>query len=1048
MSANNDELQHLIDQRRSALDQPAQPQHSGLALSGGGIRSSVFCYGLISALASAKTLWRFDLMSTVSGGGYIGSMVGRLAQQAGSASELQRQLGEQGATAHHRSWLRANSRYLTPRGSRDRLYAVVIFLRNLAGVHLELAFIGLLLGSLLGLVDILAWWAMGTWVDSGGNTALSGWTWVSRLPTLWLLLPIIVVWALISAALYWYMPTGTGDPADWDKRSLRVTQSLAMAFRVGMVLILLGVVDWIAWRWAAHPQRLIPLATLFASLLAVLRLLMPAVQQNGKTSGEFLRQKLPAILDWAGRFGLLILGIFWVAVVHAFATRSVWDGLRVDYLGAALALLPALLISALLMGLSGRNLDFLNRSSLHNFYRSRLTRAFLGAANARREAGNPAGVKVTEVDSADDIPLHLYTPHTSGGPVHILNVCVNQTYQRQGLYNIDRQGDLMSVVGSGRFQLRDSAWQKISKANRRTLGTWMAISGAAAGPGLGTLTRPGLAAMLTTLGVRLGYWCKTGHQSLRWYEKYMPKYTGLVSEVIGRFAGVTSNIQYLSDGGHSENTGAYPLLKARCKMIVLADAAADPEYQFGDLENLIRRARIDLHIDIRFILPASNQDALFGSIDDLVSPDSSACLAIARVDFPDDPEPGVLILVKPNLTPGLPEDVYNYSRDYPAFPQEPTIDQFFDEAQWESYFTLGCHLGSVLTESRLLALQQAPQGSSLIARAPQSSSPLRSAPAPLPASDADAPASKRRPKRIMSKSTAAAGIGLGAILTSATGLLAGISPGKDEVQFDLSPLYQGYGVLPTAVAGDGRAERAVATLAARIMQALRTLGEDDAKSLLINNSEALDMLRTTYRLCGQLKTQYEACRMLIESFECPTRPETSPVSLNDGYWARRDGSELRQARRDTFCESDTEGVPAVAAPPGTPGAAAPPVCAGITVFTQVYGPQGRDNARTLRALWRAAGAQVPPIEDVVATARAQGRSAPSPYDKATVIYHKDDAKACAQALAGLAYQPSGDWVVSAMSERLARQARTVEVWLPPSAVAAGLAHWGQSPIAP
>jgi hypothetical protein len=29
----------------------------------------------------------------------------------------------------------------------------------------------------------------------------------------------------------------------------------------------------------------------------------------------------------------------------------------------------------------------------------------------------------------------------------------------------------------------------------------------------------------------------------------------------------------------------------------------------------------------------------------------------------------------------------------PAFPQQTTADQFFDEAQWESYRALGYHLG-------------------------------------------------------------------------------------------------------------------------------------------------------------------------------------------------------------------------------------------------------------------------------------------------------------------------------------------------------------------
>jgi hypothetical protein len=46
---------------------------SALALSGGGIRSACVALGVIQALAEAKLLRRFDYLSTVSGGGYIGS---------------------------------------------------------------------------------------------------------------------------------------------------------------------------------------------------------------------------------------------------------------------------------------------------------------------------------------------------------------------------------------------------------------------------------------------------------------------------------------------------------------------------------------------------------------------------------------------------------------------------------------------------------------------------------------------------------------------------------------------------------------------------------------------------------------------------------------------------------------------------------------------------------------------------------------------------------------------------------------------------------------
>src|SRR5918912_547241 len=55
------------------LIHPLQPKRSALCLSGGGIRSATFCLGVLQGLARLNLLDKFDYLSTVSGGGYIGS---------------------------------------------------------------------------------------------------------------------------------------------------------------------------------------------------------------------------------------------------------------------------------------------------------------------------------------------------------------------------------------------------------------------------------------------------------------------------------------------------------------------------------------------------------------------------------------------------------------------------------------------------------------------------------------------------------------------------------------------------------------------------------------------------------------------------------------------------------------------------------------------------------------------------------------------------------------------------------------------------------------
>jgi hypothetical protein len=53
---------------------------------------------------------------------------------------------------------------------------------------------------------------------------------------------------------------------------------------------------------------------------------------------------------------------------------------------------------------------------------------------------------------------------------------------------------------------------------------------------------------------------------------------------------------------------------------------------------------------------------------------------------------GVLIYVKPSLDGSEPADVLNFHESDPDFPQDTIVDQWFGEAQFESYRMLGSHM--------------------------------------------------------------------------------------------------------------------------------------------------------------------------------------------------------------------------------------------------------------------------------------------------------------------------------------------------------------------
>jgi hypothetical protein len=121
------ELDRVNDsrQRRGVAAKAHAGNLIGLAFSGGGIRSATFNLGILQALAEKGILHKFDYLSTVSGGGYIGSWLAALTRRL--TKELNCSFdGVENALSPHKyepdrrsepsvlHWLRLYSNYLTP----------------------------------------------------------------------------------------------------------------------------------------------------------------------------------------------------------------------------------------------------------------------------------------------------------------------------------------------------------------------------------------------------------------------------------------------------------------------------------------------------------------------------------------------------------------------------------------------------------------------------------------------------------------------------------------------------------------------------------------------------------------------------------------------------------------------------------------------------------------------------------------------------------------------------------------------------------------------
>ena len=248
----------------ASIHQLERPQ-SALCLSGGGIRSASFALGVLQALARHGLLFRFDYLSTVSGGGYIGSWLSAWRRHAGDDEVVLRSLTTRAVDpadeATELRALRASSNYLTPRTgamSPDTWTAVALVVRNL--VLNWTIFLPLLVAVVL--VPI-------------GAAEFVGWSplWPSPWPQVCLVLAVLLlIWALVQSLASRSGAHGRGIDQGRFLRQILIPQYLAatllgavalhpllgsaartpggwLALSAGAGAVIYGVAWWITFFW-------------------------------------------------------------------------------------------------------------------------------------------------------------------------------------------------------------------------------------------------------------------------------------------------------------------------------------------------------------------------------------------------------------------------------------------------------------------------------------------------------------------------------------------------------------------------------------------------------------------------------------------------------------------------------------------------------------------------------------------------------------------------------------------------------------------------------
>lgn len=720
--------------RYDYIDPTAYPAKNrpdyALALSGGGIRSASFGIGVIQGLCNEgfaqnkPTVFdKLSYVSSVSGGGYAGAALGwyqKLFNLFPFGNIKSYSGNQQGGDQENSvlAYMRQHGKYLTPTSlgisgliasiltsavhslvAYTLFFGLVIFLL-IAGINVldgSIHFFDLKVGK--NEADTFVIETINSFTPYFNDEYFSG---IRRQFSVFFMLLtglliglygfIVLIYAMSSFLRRWF--------------------SAAYTYRIVTLQVLGSVLKLIL---ACVVLSLLPLAVLAVSgreldmkdpglwgallsggsgfLMSALELRQQTDKPEKKTGGfsGFLKGIVVAV------FAFFVLVMIYVLGEHLFKLwRSNNDLNLVVWVYALVAVGVAVVVN-------------INQISPHKMYRDRLMETFLKSPDVKPDA--PLSKRGSLANSTTLVDLdtnRFWSPYQLINCNVILNKASNPKYQ-------GRLGDsfLLSPMYCGAESVDYVATKDFARG-QMTLATAMSISGAAANPhagvsGMGSSTTPLVAFLMTFFGLRLGFWVFNPGHWLSWLCKTLrPNYLlpGL-NGLLNRGHNEKSMFIELSDGGHFDNTGVYELVRRRVTTIILADGSADPNTAFDDFGNMLERVRVDFGVSIRFrderfdlsgIIPGS-QAAIAGvdqkiydhkynlstrgyAIGDIVYPESKGCPGFI----------GKFIYIKATMTRNLPGDLYAYNSAFPLYPNQPTLDQFFDERQFESYRELGYQL--------------------------------------------------------------------------------------------------------------------------------------------------------------------------------------------------------------------------------------------------------------------------------------------------------------------------------------------------------------------
>jgi len=533
---------------------------TGLALSGGGIRSASFCLGVLQALNAEGILSKFDYLSTVSGGGYIGTSMtvsmssaeiearkktATAVSPGGANYEVPWRFpfgrtGEDVGETDETRYIRDRSRYLLQNGAASALSALVIYLRGILMNVLIVFPLLLFAAAFLAFCkpDTRALVGTPSWlIFLPESIVQSGWP-----------LSICATGAFVFALFVYALMVSVVPIL---RKTMR--QEIAKVAAIVLVICALPVVlevhfallkvmfgpESLGMKPSSADTTPSGPSGWFSDIPRIIALIMPLVlaampflrRISEKAVTAATKSFSDGAAKWASRIFLVVVATiiplmlwlsglhlaYWAIGVTACEVRGS-DGCAVAWGADTWNHSPSLLERffqsfAILTPSYGASVAYaimaaaqlllwlvwnVNANSLHQLYRDRLGSAFLFR---RIEGDGP-------LEGADRFMLSQIVPKAS--PYHLINAALNvpgsRFANRRGR-NADFFLFSKRFVGSELTGYVDTRFAEIAM-DGLDAGTAMAISGAAAAPNMGIVSMRPLSPTIALLNIRLGRWMR------------------------------------------------------------------------------------------------------------------------------------------------------------------------------------------------------------------------------------------------------------------------------------------------------------------------------------------------------------------------------------------------------------------------------------------------------------------------------------------------------------------------------------------------------------